>query len=143
LAPFCGHDPTISWRGDLTLPGAVNLHHVQDYFMSLPDAVWDARRPAQELLVHSDAPEGVAAKDGRVDVMTDGKGWVLVHSGQGYGFELDVPQFAGEAAEARWIDPRDGTRGEAFDAGAGKQRFEPPSRGSVRDDWLLEIVAKS
>ncbi len=93
--------------------------------------------------MRSDAPEDAAGKDARVDVMTDDKGWILVHSGQGFGFELNVPRFQGGEMTARWIDPRDGSRGEVFSTSAGRQRFEPPSKGSVKHDWLLEITARS
>lgn len=131
---FCGHDPALGWKNDLFLPGAVNLHYIKDYFLSLPTHIWETRRPAQELLVSPQPKE----RDARIDIMmSDMSEWVLVHSGQGLPFELQVP-FSGTS---RWINPRSGKTGDGEKVQIGKVSFTPPSGsgGSVKEDWVLEI----
>lgn len=76
---------------------------------------------------------------------SDRSTWLLAHSGRGYAFVLDLTKAfeLGSKLSVSWIDPRSGEKrkGEGITAEQGETtRFEPPSGGGVKDDWLLEIM---
>jgi hypothetical protein len=152
--PVCGCPDGLSWKDSLDLPGLDSLSLLREYFLSLPRHIYDSRIPAQELLVSSDAPMEKQEKDGRIDIMRDSltftssntdedSSWVIAHSGMGYGFALNLTQPFGNEARPRrvkmeWLDPRTGTKQVEREIDIGRAvKFEPPSKGSVKDDWVL------
>lgn len=118
---------------------------LQDYFLSLPEAAYNNRRPAQELLVSSTAPHDRKNRDARVDVMRDvqpgaGTTWVVAHSGMGHDFVLDLAKAfeVGTELKVERLDPRTGERTNLGSIqAAAKSHFETPSKGGVEDDWVF------
>lgn len=133
----CYPVPEVSWKAALSAPGPRSTRIVSEYLDALPAGVHDTKSPAQGRVVAIEAPNEVADRDGRVDVIaSEGEGWLLAHSGHGYAFELDLTGFSGQA---RWLDPRSGEWNDADPVSGGNQRFVPPSNGGVEHDWVLEV----
>lgn len=142
--PVCGCPDDLSYKQSLDLPGPAQLAILRDYFVSLPSAVYNSRRPAQDLLVSSSAPADRADRDARVDVMRDEQGgkatWVVAHSGMGYDFVLDLTKAfeAGSTVKVERLDPRTGKRTGLDSVLVGESvAVVTPSKGSVREDWVF------
>ena len=130
----------------MDLPGPGYIRVLADYFASLPRSVADSRHPAQDLLISSACPAEWAHRDGRIDILRDGpplqsnSTWLIAHSGRGYSFVLDLSKAFSQGTQVRlsWLDPRDGERVDiASTTVAGLSEFEPPSGGTIAQDWVL------
>lgn len=149
--PVCACPDDLDWKTSLELPGLDSLAILRKYFSSLPRSITDNRVPAQDLLVSSDAPRELQEQDARIDIMRDVQPgsstskWVIAHSGMGYGFVLDlVKAFCKESLEVRgeWLDPRTGSKQPIGIVGVDTAvRFDPPSKGSVKEDWVVLLTA--
>ena len=129
----------------MDLPGPGYLKIMVDYLVNLPRDVFDSRQPAQHLLVSTECPVDRSGRDGRIDVMSGQRAglitWIVAHSGMGHAFELDLSLCFESSSQitARWLDPRTGAWIEANPVESCITRFQPPSSGSVKCDWVLEV----
>lgn len=146
--PVCGCPEDLSWKQSLDLPGPAQLDILRAYFLSLPSAIYDYRRPAQELLVSTSAPEDRRDRDARIDLMRDfqpsGKrSWVIAHTGMGYEFTLDLVRAFSEERPivVERLNPRTGERDRLADVRAeARVPFQTPTKGSVKDDWVFILT---
>lgn len=128
-------------------PGAKSLHIIKEFFLSLPEGVYNSRRPAQELLVSNSAPRRQDG-DARVDVMRDvteigACSWITAHSGSGWPFELNLSVFGTDKSiNTEWLDPRTGQKSYAGSVSTHScVKFSPPTRGCTGDNWVLVLHA--
>lgn len=130
----------MSWETSLHLPAPARLKVLHDFFLSLPPSSGSSRRPRQDVLVSNGCPAEWAERDGRVDVMGDGSGWLVAHSGRGYEFALDLPRAfeGGEEVAVSWLNTYTGK-----EVSAGKVRvdtrvaFSPPEGTGERSAVLV------
>lgn len=146
---MCGCSEDLTWKSALDLPGLDSITLLKEYFLSLPASVYESRIPAQDLLVDSQATAASRELDGRIDLMKDqtanGSTWLIAHSGMGFAFTLDLAKAfePGSTVRGAWLDPRTGKRQAIGQVVISDPiRFEPPTSGSVRDDWVLILEAQ-
>jgi hypothetical protein len=143
LQPACALDPSASWKHDLeALQGAQQLYILRDLFSTIDAEAFDSRVPSQASLLNGpkDGVERVTVT--RDDGARHGRGastFMWAYSGTGRPFELDLSCFHGEKLRVEWLSPRDGQRITLPEAPDERHDFFPPTQGSPRDDWVLDI----
>ncbi|MBC8140812.1 MAG: glycoside hydrolase family 140 protein [Armatimonadetes bacterium] len=127
--------PRTPWREAMQLPGAGQMQHAKNLFLSRP---YFSRVPDQSVIV-SDTFDDELRRTHHIQASRDANGaYIFVYSASGQGFTVDMSKLSGTATGA-WLDPRTGKNKECGTfANTGTQEFTPPSKGRGCD-WVLML----
>ncbi|KAH9913567.1 uncharacterized protein BXZ73DRAFT_55471 [Epithele typhae] len=145
IDPILNVPADFSWREAMDMPAAGQAQHLTRLLARLPADVFRALEPDRSFVSGANGALDWES-DRRTAALASGGTHFFVYAGHGDSFALDLGNVAGRAgkrfARAAWYSPRDGSFSEGGIVELGGERtFEPPSSGSVDDDWVLELVA--
>lgn len=147
LAGACGHTygharvvgfasaGPMPWSEAIHHPGAEQMHLLRQLLESRP---YTSRVPDQSLLLGESGVGGAHCQASRGSDGLDGLSgsYVLVYSGAGRPFTVDMTRLTGVSVVAAWFDPRSGrTQWVGQYPVRGERTFTPPSE----DDWVLVL----
>lgn len=128
-----GSGTPLPWREAMDMPGATQMKHVADLFMSID---YTRLRPAQDLLI--DQPGSVEAASFIMVAATPERDLLIAYTPAAEPISLRSDQVP--AGVATWMDPRTGERSAATGVvEKGTLRFDPPGA----EDWVLILSTQT
>lgn len=151
MAPRLEQPAGESWREALDYPGSTQAGYLRQLFSGVDKATFNSMQPDRTFIkTPEDSTEDVLDFEAnRYVAGLVGSSHYWVYSGFGDTFAVDLGAlglFWGKkngTASSQWYDPRTGEFQDATESFLlqGQQTFEPPTGGTVDEDWALVLEA--